>query len=814
MNVAELEPSDVKRWLSQRPLYVVKRAEIAQAAEALQKAYQATSGEVAKSAPEASEAAAFEQELKDVEGALRDFRQSTVIERDITEGRFGAKVAQIQGQISNLKRYYHAENAADWLKNLAGVATTSPRMKIFWDAWVSMLRSEVDTMAKDRSTFARNKTRTDSLRDALQDIEITIPQPPGDLPADFATAAKQRREERIDQLVSAIDLANPTVKHDSLKQIAESTNAWFEDFKKLSEDFPVRKKLLTLEDRPDLKWLQKQEFWKDPIVQRMVRKDVERIDRLQKIKSASRKELIASARETGVRKEVIVAAWQELGDSRITPEWPAAPDELATEVALRQEVAGVLDTLDAAERKALDQQLDSEGPRRWRRFVAKADAEPMLEAAIKQRDVFRVNGFVLAEMDARARYNVWLYLANLAIRENDPAGVAKVVENLSVAAQQLAENHKQAGVVVEKLSQFKSPEPFAGRDLGNVFRLEVPGMNQPIEFRRVEPKNGTRPFYLGTTEVTLGHFVGVLDGMKAWDEAIQLAWPYRPGKGDGRRGIRVWEWMPAAQRIAAPQYWMTVDQVNRHNDFPREFHPDAKFNVNVIDPKLGGMPSEQHPMNYLSAHAALFYANAVGCRLPTSAEWSAAVAASGKSLDNGDWNLRDQSWEIFRAHAQKQAIALEHWPDRGAFPGDPAAGTPVKPPPPSRRHNDNTLLLRPEPSGDGAFHDLIGNVAEFVCDRPDDFAKWDDKAKAAKVKTFLEETPDAMFVIGGSALSPPDAPVDKPLPVARTDKGFSDVGLRLAFTAPSRNQAERLKWALADQDYLWPRAASADTGLR
>jgi hypothetical protein len=69
-------------------------------------------------------------------------------------------------------------------------------------------------------------------------------------------------------------------------------------------------------------------------------------------------------------------------------------------------------------------------------------------------------------------------------------------------------------------------------------------------------------------------------------------------------------------------------------------------------------------------------------------------------------------------------------------------------------------------------------------------------------------------VIGGSALSAGDLDVDRPLPVTRTDRGYSDVGFRLAFTAPARNLAERLKWALAGEDYLWPRTASADTGVR
>ena len=58
-------------------------------------------------------------------------------------------------------------------------------------------------------------------------------------------------------------------------------------------------------------------------------------------------------------------------------------------------------------------------------------------------------------------------------------------------------------------------------------------------------------------------------------------------------------------------------------------------------------------------------------------------------------------------------------------------------------------------------------------------------------------------MIGGSALSPPDIPLETPLPLAHADIGYSDVGLRLAFTAPARSLAERLAWVLSGQRYLW-----------
>src|SRR5205814_760980 len=92
------------------------------------------------------------------------------------------------------------------------------------------------------------------------------------------------------------------------------------------------------------------------------------------------------------------------------------------------------------------------------------------------------------------------------------------------------------------------PEAFADRPMGDKVRLPVKGPGGGVielEFRKVEPKDPagmTRPFYIGTREITLGDFAGVLDGGNLWGEARKLSWPCLPEKGDGRRGPRVWEW--------------------------------------------------------------------------------------------------------------------------------------------------------------------------------------------------------------------------------------------------------------------------------
>jgi hypothetical protein len=822
--ISPAEPSmeDVQRWLTQRPLYAIKRQQIDETYARLQKDKDATVEEVAKSEPEESEAVAFAQEQRDVEAALKEFRQTPFIERDVADGKFEGKVAQIQGQIKNLKLYYHAENAEDWLKNLPGIATSSERMKVRWDAWVDTLRAELKVMAADRAVFTQYKARTDKLRDLMTDLELQFPPVPEGLSEKFADAARQRREERIGALLDNVKVADPKLTTEQLKQASEAMAQWFALLEELNREFPLKKKVFTLADRPDDKWRKREAFWNDQAVQKLVRGDVDRLERLRKLPSASRQELVKFAGDNTVRDEVVLAAWQLLGDGRVSPPWPATSDELKAEANLRAKVRSKLAQLDAVERKALEDVYAREGPRRWRRFVESADAEEMLVTATDLGERwFGVDAVVMGEMSAEARFNVWLCLANRAIRRDSkpaaaPANPQQVVEDfnnivdhLQSAARQLPE--PKSSQVLDKLARLNVAEPFANLEMGETFSLPIKGVDDPLEFRRVEPSDGARPFYVGTREVTFAQFAGVLDGNNLWDEARKLAWPYRIDKGDARRGARVWEWADVnSPRLALPRksFWMVEDNPNRHNDFPIDFRgPKWKFNVNVIAPEFGGLPSERHPMQYVSAQAALYYAAALGCRLPTSGEWRHALSASGATPAKGDWNLRDQSWEVFRAHADKFRIAFEHWPDRGSFPSDPAG------PPPNFPQKDDVLLFRAVPAADQKFHDLVGNVAEYVLQEPDAWARG-AKRTADDIRNFLTDTPDAVAVIGGSAFSPANVPVDKPLRADRTDKGYSDVGLRLAFTAPSKTPAERLRWVLVGEDYVWPRTASAATGVR
>jgi hypothetical protein len=262
--------------------------------------------------------------------------------------------------------------------------------------------------------------------------------------------------------------------------------------------------------------------------------------------------------------------------------------------------------------------------------------------------------------------------------------------------------------------------------------------------------------------------------------------------------------------VEETEYWLRERDVTAFQYFEKE----SLFNHFAMPATLGVNPSghPKLPMQYLPAPTAVYVAARLGCRLPTSDEWKAAYARTPR---DAAWNLRDQTWERQRQHVANSGGQLE-WPDAGAFwprnyKGPRRTGANAE----SQRTRDNNLWFREVDDGGGGaggggvvFQNLVGNVAEFVWDDPRDFEQMRDKSLTSIYK-LLEQQPDKLFVIGGSALSAPELDVTKALPVDldRNDTppsawaGYADVGMRLAFSAPS-TPVQRLLSVLREQSYL------------
>jgi hypothetical protein len=819
----QVRPTDIDRYLAGMAAYKVKEEEIEKAVAELKAQAAANEQLVRASAPEKKEAAAFENKLTIVNDFhIARFRERKFIEMDFVSGEFAKAKNDVAAEIATLKGFVRMEDVDQWLARLEPLGVPSRELTNEWETWKETLAQTATQLAGQRQRILELQEETRQLQDVLLEFNRSVPQAPTLDDEVLARAADVKREEVLASLLKDRAAVRFARQNDPVRMVQESEavgaaraayQQWTRDLTDLGKDFPLRPRILTPDVRPDEQWAAaKPEFWNDRIVQTVVAADVERLRRMRALGDKPREELVKTARDEG-REELALHAWRLLGAGDASPPWPTAPGELATEAALRRRLATLLTPHARTDESAAAavREIEQEGARRWRQFAEAAGVdEAMLASAVELRDAFGIDAEDFASLAPEARFNLSLLEARRHGGGDDAdAALSRVVAELKAAAGQLKDRTVAAGLA-RRLARIDEKESFPDAARGDEFVLKPQGApDVQIVFRRVRPAGG-RPCFLATTELSFGHVAAVVDAAAGWDDLRSLVWSPQPGDiGDPRRGPRSWEWvMRPAPRMYPPQWWLFPEDAN---DFPKELRDPAagRFNRTVLSDAAGGRPSDAHPMQYVTPEAAMYVASLAGCRLPTPAEWRAAFDESEKAVPTGDWNLRDQTWQIQQRHVASIAVdggasgAGAHAPpapDEGIYlPPQPvvARGAAARALP----HRDGALFFRPADAAGGAtFRQLVGNVAELVCEASEGFEQLKDR-RPLGIKGFAAEAAAGLFVVGGSALSPPEAPSDVPLPV-KPGAAYADVGFRLAFTAPSRNLAEKLQWVLAGQGFV------------
>ena len=796
-NLARPTRADIERYLNNLPLYSIRSTETALAAASMQRRLKDIDQAVLKSNPTDDDRTNFDHGKQQVVTRIDAFARTPFIEKELEDGSFATRKDAIELEIQGLRRFARPESIAELVKNLPPIKTRSPKIDAYWDDWKARLARRQEP--RNRPNLSLLKSRAEQMRTTLTDMDQEMPPVPGELTGAFKAAAQRHREEQIAALLASIDPDSPQVEPLRLASAASEQRQWGGLLQKLATDFPIRKEFLGSDDRPDEKWAQQQPgFWGDPQIQQIVRQDVQRLAAMRELSGESRDKLVQAAR-TADRAELAFEAWSQLGSQRIQPTWPRGAGELSTELELHERIGNMLARLkDLADAKKARLVLDQQTPLRWQNAIEHASDEPTLATAWKMRDVFAVGASQINSLSSLTRYNLWMWQTRQALAANDETSLRQSVDELKHAAAEVAD--PRAATLAAALNAPIERTPAGEQLLGDKVQVALLGAQPTVEFKRVDLPGG-RPFYLCTTEVSLGEFVAVVEAAHAWEQCRRLPWAYQPGQSDPRRGPRVWEW--SAGGLAAPQLWLLADE---DNDFAPPLRAE-RFNRMLLSNAAGGMPSPDHPMQQVSAETALWFAALCGCRLPTPAEWQAAYQQYEKNDSPQQCNLRDLTWELQRQYASsgKLAAPTPLWPYDDVF--QPENDDRVSLINDTRTHttNDGALFFRPVGvEGGSVFHHLVGNVAEFLCSEPGKFDQMRRRNSLSGLADFVHEHAASLYVIGGSALSPPNVAVDKPLPVARADQSYCDVGLRLAFTAPPRSLAERINWAIGGKGYLWP----------
>jgi hypothetical protein len=856
LNMVDPTPLDVKQWVQGVSGYrLVPLDASSQAVASLMQSFTKAKEDINRQGLLGDERARADRAEAELEARIKALTTARYLSRDVrsNSGDLAANCGAVRRDIDALrKEWVKLDDPGEWLAFVdQPLPATSDRLKERWKQWVDSQRLRSAALAQNHEAFVAAKKGADSVRAALAALDQKFPPVPLGLSEKFASVAWEKREQALGALSEwaspqGATTAPSTAPFDKLTtapsgdayagalplpptdpgldEPAASYAEWVGNLKELNRDFPLTRELLTLDDRPDQKWkLKNQGFWNDPAVQTLVRQDVSRLGNLQNVADATREQLVGMASGSSVA-EIAYAAWWRLGlspDDRVagvptvTPAWPTQKGELDAELAIRARLDTMLKGLkNSAEATGPLAQLDNQGPSRWRRYTQTCDPD-LLPGSARLFRSFGVDEGQVNKLTPNAHFDFFLYLAKVAATGARDEQVTAAADNLRVSAANFKDRPEIADLIV-RLEHVGDREPMNDPKLleqkpGDAYKLSIKNSPYSLQFVRVAAP-GVRPFYLATTETSIGIFMDTVSAANAWPGANGLLTP--PGRV---LGPQAWgrDTNPA-NPIVRYATWRFDDGRNpaQEFDFVQTLR-QTKFNRHTLASDLGGNPQEEHPMQQVPAQAAMFTAALLNCRLPTVREWQSAYTLFEAKTDIHQWNLRDQTFKMQLDYRAQDApnqwpdnkVSGAYWPKDRPRPGEPNV----------HDNNDGTLLFRKVDSPAGStFLNLVGNVAELVCNAPEAFDGMPDRRTPDAVAQFAASmvkspreasTPKAgdrgkLFVIGASALSDPALDPIKPYPVTSPNEPFADVGFRLAFTAPALSLSDRLKWAIDEQQYL------------
>jgi len=552
---------------------------------------------------------------------------------------------------------------------------------------------------------------------------------------------------------------------------------------------------------------------------------VERARALAKITEFDRQGLLdwLESPDTRAPPQAKLLVWRRLGEF---DDWPKTLEDLRRVADIEKQVRDIANQIENKEAvRWVEETLPAESARRWEKvFNALALERPPgdfsdkdLVAAEAIRREMAVAEDQLASA-TRLRLAIFRLRHSLVNPQQDVSKAARsFLDEVGKLPEKITGNQEVAALVTaieraigespntDPARLFASVGPSTGKTGirwsvrfspdGQSLSYTWPGTGHRVAFARVDVPGQKNPTYLSTTEVPLGLFIDAVTAAKAW-KPMESMLAERP------EGPCAWQWASAdgERRVRRAERWL--EGFRYAPDIPRD------------------LPSENHPVQQVSPAAAIYFAWLLGCRLPTAAEWKAAArAASPRQRPN----LRDKTWAKQQDFLRQLPGKPPSWPDAGIFwplgvPGKTGpAAQPLAP-----DDDDQTLWFQPVGSGERLTH-LVGNVAEFLLE----MRAADQHALAEEVESFpdevrgpflraallqkLEKSPSLLQVIGGSALSAPQVwdgkkkSFDTPWPVGprvAERRGFSDVGFRLAFTAPGEPFSLALRRILAAAGYL------------
>jgi hypothetical protein len=531
----------------------------------------------------------------------------------------------------------------------------------------------------------------------------------------------------------------------------------------------------------------------------------------------------------GKDKALAWAGWRRLMEMN----WPGTMAELPEAAALRGTLKTMADGVeDGTRKKALSDALAEAGVKIADRFLSSGTDDASVNKAVELvlannsklgigqdnqlpglkglSETSRFNCIVYAEK--KLDRNVegvkedvaqgWIKDFSTQLDALVPVGKLTVKDGLAAELTRLAREKEEAEATAgEGAGPSKSPIP-ALKGIKPIKSADNKTLTfaigaQTLKFVLVKPSPGAGVnCYMSATEVSIGLVREIMDMAQKGPADVGLPKP------DDSLSLVGMGWRLAGSRgVVSNKVWMT--------SIPgKPFYTPQSMGS-------GGEPSADHPMQLVPPSTAMYLATLLGCRLPTTAEWTAALP-----MQNDLPNLRDEQWVAQREYVRKLDLSTgAPWPDAGCFiaadekaPQDAGTATAWT----ATALGESLAKLKatgikiPGAGGqvyaDGAafytlvqgqdktgISNLIGNVAEIVWDD----SKWVEEGKKEKTLADMREISKdikKIGVVGGSAISPPEMGLGRRNWSANDrGKGYADVGFRLAFRATKPTIAQQFK---------------------
>ncbi|MEM1109381.1 MAG: hypothetical protein AAGH99_11915 [Planctomycetota bacterium] len=758
--------------------------------------------------------------------------QRSGLERDVREI---AASAERLGQGLSLKQATASLREPTPLAE--GQPWSSPAAEAFWEAERQRLADRLERSADTQRAAAELEAARQSL------LGLIDPEAARGLPT-LSVQAKPNHHSTTQNLLDAIRESAKTLREDTLREaLAEgleaATTVWpntrkryvdqLENFRAVAETavnldaalagaYPLNNEAFSsnaggltaeIDAWPRAHW------WNDSVLHDpadLVRARAARASRFDA--NAPWLDTAAAAMRAKAPAEAF-AAWRALSIA----EWPRDPGALDIVSTLEKQLLSHAEEIgkrDPERGEELRAEIAAARPRHWALAMSRAEKADDVRALASRAEAM---GVVADRLPEDLRHDLRLGQAQSAIlslkskpgpeREAQVLSIARRLADqlvttgqdapqtdFNAALQSITAQHATHQQVLSEAGPARRGWTVAADDNGRSVTFTRDGW--ALTFVRIDPESGP-PFFVCTTELPVGLAFDAVAWAKKQDEFAALM-PSR-GNEDTRKGPKIW--------------------VHTNNGLalnPRDWLGDTPHYAPGLTPSP---PTAKHPINYVTAEAASYLAALLGCRLPTTDQWAAAVQAYPVP-PRVTPNLRDTTWLRHANHTAdliRDGVPRVDWANSDAFRPTSPSPAPGKNNPNNAAAdnaagnfhpiNDGTLWFLPasrHADGSAAPEHLVGNVAELTVSRPVDPDGLLDNGLpiATRRDAFRRAHKSDFAVLGGSALSSAsiNPKAAQPFNVFSGSRGYADVGVRLVFEVPFVSPGRQAEMLILSQPFL------------